>query len=231
MMTLLTIDTSTTTCSVALSVDGQLAAEYLSNQGRTLSARLLDCVDLLLKGSGLGAGDLDGFGVAIGPGSFTGLRVGIATVKGLALATGKPVAGFSSLAMLAMNLPWSIHPVCPMFDARKKEVYTGLYACRDLPRPLVPDCVAPPEAFLDRIVGPAVFVGEGAVKYRDMIVARLGDRALFAPPSIHLPRAAAGALLAADAFARGEAVEPACLLPVYLRLSEAELALLNRRQP
>jgi len=230
-MKLLTIDTSTTTCSVALSIDGNLVAEYLSNQGRTLSARLLDCVDLLLKGSGLAMADLDGFGVALGPGSFTGLRVGVATVKGLALATGKPVAGFSSLAMLAMNLPWSIHPVCPMFDARKKEVYAGLYACCDLPRPLVADCVAPPEVFLDRLEGPAIFVGEGAVRYRELIIARLGEKALFAPASVQLPRAAAGALLAAGAFARGETVHPAHLLPVYIRPSEAELALLNRRQP
>jgi tRNA threonylcarbamoyladenosine biosynthesis protein TsaB len=229
-MKLLTIDTSTTTCSAALTDGGELVAEYLSNQGRTLSARLLDCVDLLLKGAGLAVGDLDGFGVALGPGSFTGLRVGVATVKGLALAAGKPAAGFSSLAMLAMNLPWSLHPVCPMFDARKKEVYTGLYACHDLPRPLLPDCVAPPEAFLDRVDGPVIFVGEGAVRYRELIVAQLGDRALFAPASANSPRAAAGALLVNDAFARGEAVSPALLLPVYIRPSEAELAQLNRRQ-
>jgi tRNA threonylcarbamoyladenosine biosynthesis protein TsaB len=230
-MKLLTIDTSTTTCSVALSVDGELAAEYLSNQGRTLSAGLLACIDLLLEGAGLAIGDLDGFGVALGPGSFTGLRVGVATVKGLALAAGKQAAGFSSLAMLAMNLPWSLHPVCPMFDARKKEVYTGLYACSDHPRPLLPDCVAPPAAFLDRLDGPAVFVGEGAVRYRELIVDRLGEKALFAPPSAHLPRAAAGALLAADVFTRGEAVHPAYLLPVYIRPSEAELARLNSPHP
>jgi tRNA threonylcarbamoyladenosine biosynthesis protein TsaB len=185
-------------------------------------------VDQLLKGAGLVLADLDGFGVAVGPGSFTGLRVGVATVKGLALAAGKPAAGFSSLAMLAMNLPWAVHPVCPMFDARKKEVYTGLYACRDLPRPIIPDCVAPPEAFLDRLDGPAVFVGEGAVRYRELIVARLGDKALFAPASAHLPRAAAGALMTADVFSREEAVHPAHLLPVYIRPSEAELAQLNR---
>lgn len=223
-MKLLTIDTSTTACSVALSRDGELAAEYVQNEGRTLSARLLDCIDMLLQGAGLAVGDLDGFGVALGPGSFTGLRVGIATVKGLALATGKPVAGFSSLAMLAMNLPWASHPVCPLFDARKNEVYAGLYDCRDLPLPLLADCVAPPGSFLDRLAGPAIFVGEGAVRYRELILARLGEKALFAPSSAHLPRASAGALLASRAFARGETVPPALLLPAYIRPSEAELA-------
>ena len=227
-MKLLTLDTSTTACSAALSIDGELTAEYLAGQGRTLSSRLLDIVDLLLRGAGLTIVDLDGFGIALGPGSFTGLRVGVATVKGLSLATGKPVAGFSSLAMLAMNLPWAAHPVCPMFDARKNEVYAGLYECRELPRPLIPDAVLSPDKFLERISGPTIFVGEGAVRYRDQIRDRLGEHALFAPTSAHLPRASAGAILADDAFARGETVPLPLLLPVYIRLSEAELARKNR---
>src|SRR6266545_3048306 len=111
-MNLLTIDTSTTTCSVALSIGEQIVSLSLVNQGKALSSRLLDSVEFVLGGAGVAPEDLDGFGVAIGPGAFTGLRVGIATVKGLALAAGKPVAGFSSLAMLAMNLPRAAHPVC-----------------------------------------------------------------------------------------------------------------------
>ena len=223
-MKLLIIDTSTTACSVALSDGGEIVAEYLVNRGRTLSARLLDCVDILLREAGLIAADLDGFGVAVGPGSFTGLRVGIATVKGLALAPGKPAAGFSSLAMLAMNIPWAGYPVCPMFDARKKEVYAGLYECRDFPVTLMEDRVVPPARFLEGLEGPVIFAGEGAVRYRELILARLGEKALFAPSSAHLPRASAGALLASRAFARGETVPPALLLPAYIRPSEAELA-------
>lgn len=226
-MKLLTIDTSTTACSVALSCDGELIAEYLVNQGGTLTSRILGCVDTVLRGVGLAVDDLDGFGVALGPGSFTGLRVGIATVKGLALAAEKPVAGFSSLAMLAMNLPWATHPVCPMFDARKKEVYAGVYECRDLPLALVPDSVVSPAVFLDKITGPAIFIGEGAVRYRELISARLGGKALFAPFTAQLPRASAGALLVADAFARGETVPLELLLPAYIRPSEAELAKIN----
>jgi tRNA threonylcarbamoyladenosine biosynthesis protein TsaB len=225
---LLIIDTSTTACSVALSDGGGIVAEYLVNQGRTLSARLLDSVDLLLREAGLSAADLDCFGVAVGPGSFTGLRVGIATVKGLAMAAGKPVAGFSSLAMLAMNIPWGGHPVCPMFDARKNEVYTGLYECRGFPVPLMEDQVVPPARFLEVLEGPVIFVGEGAARYRELIVDRLGDKALFAPLSANLPRASAGALLVMRVFARGEAVSPALLAPVYIRLSEAELVRMSR---
>lgn len=223
-MKLLTIDTSTNACSVALTRDGELIAEYLLKQDKTMSGRLLECVDVVLHGAGLTVAELDGFGVSLGPGSFTGLRIGVATVKGLALATGKPVAGFSSLAMLAMNLPWASFPVCPMLDARKGEVYTALYECRGLPEILLADCVLSPALFLDRISCTTIFVGEGAIRYRELIEARLGERALFAPSSVNPPRAASGALLAEDAFRRGDLASLATLSPVYIRPSEAELA-------
>ncbi len=227
-MKLLTIDTSTNVCSVALTCDGEVTAEYLLNQGKTMSGRLLECVDVVLDGAGLTVADLDGFGVALGPGSFTGLRIGVATVKGLAMATGKPVAGFSSLAMLAMNIPCAYFPVCPMFDARKGEVYTALYDCRGLPEARVADCVLSPAAFLDRISDGVIFIGEGAVRYREQIEARLGERALFVPPSSNVPRASNGALLAMEAFRRGDIASLATLSPVYIRPSEAELAKLKR---
>ena len=147
-MKLLTIDTSTTSCSVALSIGEKIVSECQGNNGKTLSSRVLDFVSRVLDETGVAADELDGIGVAIGPGSFTGLRVGIATAKGLAMATGKQVAGFSSLAMLAMNLPWAVYPVCPMFDARKNEIYCGLYDCQDFPVPLSDDRVVPPAPFL-----------------------------------------------------------------------------------
>jgi len=225
---ILTIDTSTAVCSVALTCDGKLVAEYLLHQERTLAGRMLECVDAVLAGGRLAVGDLDGFGVALGPGSFTGLRIGVATVKGLALATGKPAAGFSSLAMLAMNLPWPVHPVCPMFDARKQEVYTALYDCRDELRVVQPDCVLPPADFVRRIDGHAIFVGEGAVRYRQEIEACLGGRAHFAPLVANAPRASSGAQLAEKLLRRGEVPPLESLSPIYIRPSEAELARLKR---
>ena len=227
-MKILTIDTSTNTCSVALTLDNRLAGEYLLELDRTLTNRLLGCVDLLLSGAGLAVADMDAFAVALGPGAFTGVRVGVATVKGLALAAGKPVVGFSSLAMLAMNLPWSCCQVCPMFDARKNEVYTALYRCTDLPLAVSPDCVVAPTDILKQIKDPTIFVGEGAIRYHDLITASLGGLARFAPWSHHLPRASAGALLAADAVSRGEFIPLAALNPVYIRPSEAELAKIKR---
>jgi len=221
---LLTIDTSTSTCSVALTTGGKLVSEYLLNLEKTLVSRLIRAIETTLDATGVGMDDLDGIGVALGPGSFTGLRVGVATAKGLALAAGKPLTGFSSLAMLAMNLPWSAHPVCPMFDAKKKEVYTALYECRGYPVPIIADCAVSPEEMLKRIEGPAIFVGEGALVYRELIIDRLGERAMFAPPSADLPRASQGALLAGAAFSRGDIIPPAALVPRYIRASEAELA-------
>ena len=227
-MKLLTIDTSTTACSVAISHGERLISESLLNLGKTHASRLLSLVDSALGSAGLAVSDLDGIGVALGPGSFTGLRVGISTAKGLALAAKKPVGGFSSLAMLAMNIPWASHPVCPMFDAKKKEVYAALYNCRDLPYQLIEDCVAPPGDFLERLDGTTIFVGEGALAYRQLIIERLGDKAVFAPPPYHLPRASNGAILARRVFEAGEAISPSMLLPRYIRASEAELAKLKK---
>ena len=225
---ILTIDTSTTTNSVALTVDGRLLAEYMINPDRNHSSSLMVGLDMVLRNSGVSVDDLDAIGVSQGPGSFTGLRVGIATAKGLALAAGKPIVAFSSLGMLAMNLPYAEYPVCTLFDAKKNEVYAALFRCRELPEILLDERVVPPAEFLSRIQCPTLFVGSGALRYRALISETLGDRAIFAPPFCHQPRASAGALLAADLFARGEFAPSASLVPSYLRASEAEIARLQK---
>lgn len=223
-MKLLIVDTSTSVCSVALTVDDRPVAEYVVDSGKTLTERLLSAIGAVLADGGLDVDDLDGFGVAIGPGSFTGVRIGVATVKGLALAVGKPAVGFSSLALLAFNLPWCAYPVCPLFDARKNEVYAGLYRCGRLPEPLIADRVLPPAQLLKEIGEPTLFLGDGAVRYHELIVTTLGDRAVFAPPHCTLPRAAAGALLAGELFRSGRIAPLPLLNPSYIRPSEAELA-------
>jgi tRNA threonylcarbamoyladenosine biosynthesis protein TsaB len=184
----------------------------------------------VLEGAGFSLDAIDAFGVTLGPGSFTGLRVGIATVKGLSLATGAPVVGFSSLAMLAMNLPFAACPVCPMLDARKSEVYTAIYRCGELPEAILGDCVVSPADFLDGIREPTIFVGSGALRYRDMITDRLGDLARFAPAVFHAPRASSGALLASDRFSRGEVIPAGKLAPVYIRLSVAEIQRMKKER-
>lgn len=221
---ILTLDTSSNCSSVALSSGPSLLGECILGEDRCHSGRLLESISGLLSAAGLTPDGLDALAVSLGPGSFTGVRVGIATVKGLAIAIRKPVVGFSSLAMLAMNLPFAVSQVAPLFDARKGEVYAALYRCGALPVPLVPDLVVPPEKFLATIDAPTLFVGEGAVRYRDLIRETLGDLALFAPWHAHIPRASAGAVIALHAALEGNFTPLALLNPTYLRASEAELA-------
>jgi tRNA threonylcarbamoyladenosine biosynthesis protein TsaB len=220
----LTIDTSSNCSSVALSDGPSLLGEAILGQDRCNSGRLMAAVSDLLTAAKLTAHEVDAFAVSLGPGSFTGVRVGIATVKGLSIATGKPAVGFSSLAMLAMNLPFTSVQVAPLFDARKGEVYAGLYRCGALPQALQPDAVVPPAEFLAAIDQPTIFLGEGAVRYREQIVSTLGDAAIFAPWHLDQPRAAAGAVIALEAALKGEFTPLALLNPTYLRASEAEIA-------
>jgi tRNA threonylcarbamoyladenosine biosynthesis protein TsaB len=227
-MNILAIDTSTSLASIAVAVDEQIAAESLVNTNRTLSARLVPEIERLLTTAGLVITDIDLFASSIGPGSFTGVRGGVATIQGLALAVGKPCAGFSSLAMLAMNFSLSTTLVCPMLDARKSELYAALFDCSSpLPSPRINDCVLSPAALLDQIAAltdqPVIFVGDGARLYHDQIAEQLGDQAIFAPFPLHTPHAANGILWALHTSRCGELLEPSQLLPVYLRASDAEL--------
>lgn len=232
-MNILAIDTSTSLATVAIAVDGQIAAESLLNTNRTLSARIVPEIERLLTTAGLAIADIDLFASSIGPGSFTGVRGGVATIQGLALALGKPCAGFSSLALLAMNFSLQSTLICPLLDARKSEVYAALYDCSGaIPSPRINDCVLPPAALLDRIAAttlkPVIFVGEGALRYHDQIAEQLGERALFAPFPLHASHASNGTLLALHAFKNGEAGEPSRLLPLYLRASDAEINLASK---
>lgn len=233
-MNILAIDTSTSLASIAIAVDEQIAAESLVNTNRTLSARLVPEIERLLATAGMEIADIDLFASSIGPGSFTGVRGGVATIQGLALAVGKPCAGFSSLAMLAMNFSLSTTPVCPMLDARKSEAYAALYDCSSpIPSPRIADCVLSPAQLLDRIASmtdqPVIFVGDGAVRYHDQIAERLGGQAIFAPFPLHTPHAANGILLALHAIRNGALLEPSQLLPVYLRASDAEINLAAKK--
>jgi len=225
---ILALDTSTSMASVAIAVDEKIVAESVFNTDRTLSSRLIPEIERLLSIAEVTIADIDLFAASIGPGSFTGVRGGVATVQGMALASGKPCAGFSSLALLAMNFPFSSYPVCPLLDARKSEVYAAIYDCSSpIPTTILCDCVMSPSSFLDLLSSktdkPVIFAGEGALRYRDLIAERMVDRAIFAPFPLNISHAANAALLALDLFMRGESLEPCRLLPVYLRASDAEI--------
>jgi len=233
-MHILSIDSSTNLASIALAADDTIIAESLFRSDKALSARVLPEIERMLTAAGLTVNAIDLFACAVGPGSFTGVRAGVATIQGLALATGKPCFGFSSLSLLAMNFPLASLPVCPLLDARKNEVYAALYDCSStLPSPIISDCVMGPEAFLDILSatqGPVIFAGDGAVRYREVISAQMGERARFAPTRHNVGHAGNGALLALHAWHNNATLEPARLLPVYLRPSEAEYAKLDQQK-
>lgn len=224
-MRILAIETSTMMGSVAIMDERGLIAEYRLNIKATHSERLMRTIDEVLRGSGIELKDLDGYAVSIGPGSFTGLRIGLSTVKGLAFTTNKPITAIPTLDALACNIPFSQYMVCPMLDARKKEVYTALFrfTANGVVSKLIDDCVISPESFLKEIKEPTVFLGEGANIYRELIKERLRYLAHFAPLSKQLPSAANVAELGLKALISGKVEDPAILIPRYIRKSEAEI--------
>jgi tRNA threonylcarbamoyladenosine biosynthesis protein TsaB len=213
----LAVETSTLAGGVALLDGARLAAEYVLDVRATHSERLVPAIERVLEDAGWRATDLEGLAVAIGPGSFTGLRIGIATVKGLALALGVPVAAVPTLDAMAEAFPHARLPVCPVLDARKGEVYSSLYRWdgRRMQREWDYLAIAP-DALARRLTEPVIVVGDAAH-------AVATDRAHAAPPPRRVPSPATVGWLGHQRLAAGDTVAPAALVPLYLRPSEAEL--------
>ena len=224
-MFVLGIETSTKTGSVAVISEKGVIAQYSLNIEVTHSERLMSTVDRVLTDTGIPMSQFDGFAVAIGPGSFTGLRIGLSTVKGLALATGKPVAAVPTLQALAWNIPFAAHPVCPMLDARKNEVYAALYTFDGSAlMQTIPEAVIPLDKLCGLFAGRTVFTGEASRHYREEIEKLFGERALFAPRSAVLPSAASVAEIGLEMIKSGRYSAPDNLTPLYIRRPEAEVA-------
>jgi len=220
----LAIETSTMAGSVAL-VDGdELVSEYLLNIDITHSERLLLAIDCVTQDSKISIDKVDGFAVSVGPGSFTGLRIGVSTIKGLAYAANKPVVGISTLDALAENISFTDYLTCPILDARKKQVYTALYN-RDAKNRLIkltPDLVIDPRELLKKIQEKVVFLGDAIKVYHTLIKEVLRDMAFFAPLNLRLPRAANIAKLSLDQFKKNNTLDLNTFTPFYVRPSDAE---------
>lgn len=224
-MKILAIETSTMLGGVAVAGDAEgLIAETRLNVKTTHSERLMTAVDYSLKQSGLQIGDIDVFAVATGPGSFTGLRIGLSAVKGLCFSTGKPLVPVPTLEAFAWNFPFSAVPVCLMLDARRGEVYTAVFSWEGHAlRKLVPETSTNPEAILCILEGDILFAGEGAHIYKDTILQRMEGRAAFAPPDKMVPSPANVAILGLEKAMKGEFVDAEAAVPFYIRKSEAEV--------
>ena len=223
-MRILAVETSTLAGGAAVLDGERVLGEYTLNIKATHSERLMAAVDRLLQESGWDLADLEGIAVAIGPGSFTGLRIGVSAVKGLALALGIPVAAVPTLDALAATLPFAAHPVCPVLDAKKGEVYACLYHWEG--GAMVRDweyLALTPEALSQRLSGAVIFLGDAPDTLRGFLEARLGDNARFAPAGRRLPSPACVGALGHTLLLAGRTVDAAALTPLYLRPSEAEL--------
>jgi tRNA threonylcarbamoyladenosine biosynthesis protein TsaB len=228
-MKILSADTAAKTCSVAVMADDTLVGELTVHHQSTHARFLMAMVNELLRISGLALSDIDGFAVTTGPGSFTGLRIGISTFKGFALAAEKPIVGVSSLDALVYPFLSASLPICAMLDARKGEVYTARYRFRDTLECLLIPSVLAPEKAVAGICEPFLFVGEGAVLYREVILKAIGRNAVFARPDQHLIRAAAVAALGMRRFKKNDVDDAAGLVPFYIRTSDAERKLRGGR--
>ncbi|TAL24293.1 MAG: tRNA (adenosine(37)-N6)-threonylcarbamoyltransferase complex dimerization subunit type 1 TsaB [Nitrospirae bacterium] len=247
-MKILAIDTSTMLGGIAIMDEFNLIAETRLNVKSTHSERLMTEVEHCLRQAELRISDIDVFAVAIGPGSFTGLRIGLSTVKGFSYSTGKPIVSVPTLEALAWNFPYSKYPVCTMLDARKKEVYAALFEWKDESNPssppfskggmggfsggafikLIPESSVNPEEFIRYALhatrfSKIIFAGEGAVIYKDKIIEVMGEKAVFASPEKTVPSPANVAYLGLKKAIAGEFSEPVSLVPIYIRRSEAEV--------
>lgn len=222
-MLILGIETSTTIGGVALIDDKALKAEYRLKISMAHSEWLLKGIDRLFKDTGIRLEDLDCIAVSIGPGSFTGLRIGLSIAKGISTATGKPIIPVPTLDAMAHNIQFSRSQICPMIDARKKEVYAAIFEHSDTIgiRRITDYMVDKPERILESIYCETIFLGDGAEAYHDLIVERMGGKALFAPKSLS-PSAVTVAELGFNMFKSGIRQEE-ILAPFYIRRSEAEI--------
>ncbi len=227
-MRILAVDTATTSCSVAIMDSAALVAEITLNRKETHSKHLMEMISMILKISGCKIFAVDGFAVTKGPGSFTGLRIGISTIMGLAAASEKPVVGVSSLEALAVQVPFSQELICPLIDARKGEVYFSRYRLINgrLKRQ-TDEQVTCPEKVLDGMKEACCFVGNGALLYKSQILEKLGDFASFAPMVHNTIRASTVARLSMEKFKNNNTDNIQEFSPHYIRRSDAELNIKN----
>lgn len=233
-MLLLAIDTTTAVCSVALGRDGELIAEYLLNIKKTHSQRLMPLISSMLRDSDLDRFRLEGICVAVGPGSFTGIRIGVATARGLAQGLGIPLVGVNTLEALAGAGAGYPALLCPLLDARRGQVYAAVY--RGGASRL--ETVEPPRAIalddLGRCLlnhsGDVFVLGDNLPAFREVLVPLLGGRYREMPPAAALSRASY-VLQRGFLIWREEGPVPLYALnPLYLRLPEAQRRLMEQQK-
>ena len=215
-MAILAVETSTRQLGVAVVENAQVLAAYELLADYPHAVELPGAVTRTLKEAGKTLEQLEAIAIDIGPGSFTGLRIGLAFVKALVFPSKKPLIGVASLDVLAANVPFAPRLVCPVLDARQKNLYAALYRMQDQQAVRQGDyLLGPAEEILGMVKEPAIFLGDGIARYRELILQRCPEPQ-FAEPELWLPRSATLGRLAAARLRRGETDEPERLVPLYL---------------
>lgn len=225
-MNILALDTSGVAGSVAYMKDGKLMGEYYICHKLTHSETIMPMLEHMKALIQIDLEEVDAVAVTNGPGSFTGLRIGVTTAKALGLALNIPVIGVPTLDAMAYNMTHTDYLICPIMDARRGQVYTSLYKWEQGElRRLVPHTACDMEAYLEELAQreeAVIFLGDGVAVHEEKIKSRLKEAALFAPSFLSLQRASTVAEVATVLYERGEAVSAAELVPIYLRKSQAE---------
>ncbi|MBW1888934.1 MAG: tRNA (adenosine(37)-N6)-threonylcarbamoyltransferase complex dimerization subunit type 1 TsaB [Deltaproteobacteria bacterium] len=227
-MKILAVDTATSSCSVAIVDGGALRAELTQSTGETHARHLMSMVGAAFDLAGMSVNDMDGFVAITGPGTFTGLRIGLSTVQGMALAASKPVVGISSLDALSVQAAPTAHRagslICAMLDARRKEVYYNFYrSTGHAIAPVAGPRVGPPEIVAGDIDEPCLLVGSGALLYQEVLKEKLAEKISFAALSAHTIRGETVARLSLVKFENRDVSANGILQPLYLRKSDAEV--------
>ncbi|MFS0577040.1 tRNA (adenosine(37)-N6)-threonylcarbamoyltransferase complex dimerization subunit type 1 TsaB [Sporosarcina sp. 179-K 3D1 HS] len=225
------IDTSNTPLSIALVKDGEVLIEESATLPVTHSLRAMPVIEELFAKAKLEPGTIDRIAVSEGPGSYTGVRIGVTIAKTLAWTLNKPLVGISSLKALAANAQLYPHLICPIVDARRNNVYSGVFrfdqgvitALKDDGHYSLDEMLS----FLKEQLAPVLFVGKDTALHRALIEERLGEQASFAPLSLHVPRASA---LIDLAMQEEQSAEVHTFVPEYRRLAEAEVNWLKEQQ-
>jgi len=216
-MNLLAIDTSTKNLSLAVAKKGKVVKFRNTKLNRPLSSSIMPSIKRILDSAGISLGKIDGFAVGLGPGSFTGLRVGLSTIKGLAFVTNKPIIGVSSLDALAMNIEEDHAQICTLCDAKRNLVYACLYEKKGSLLKRKSDYVLESiDEVLVRIKGKTSFIGDGVKLFRDDINKVKSIGPVFVDEKLMLPQAKFLIPLVLEKFQKGRRDDIDKLTPLYL---------------
>ncbi len=225
-MNILGIDASGVAGSVAYIKEGKFVGEYYICDKLTHSQTIMPMLEHMKKILDIDLDTIDAIAVTSGPGSFTGLRIGVTAAKSLALALDVPIIGVPTLDVIAHNITYTDNLICPIMDARRNQVYTSLYKWENgILNQIIPHDALDMNKYLELLKTKdekVIFLGDGIDCYKEKIQAVLGEKAIFAPEFLKLQKASVLLEIAKKKYENGEAISAAELVPLYLRKSQAE---------